>query len=113
MKEIFHGAFVRKEEEYDVQGGQDGVAIKRSHREDNDVGLNPAATKKRTLGEPPTEGCPNSLTGYEWKTSKMIAEPRVYKKNIYIYINISDGLLSYHSSIITLHSFFFHDALNI
>ena len=32
--------------------------VKRPHREDKDVGSNPAANEKRTLGHPPTEGSP-------------------------------------------------------
>ena len=39
-------------------GGQDRVVVKRPHREDKDVGSNPAVTEKRTFGDPPTEGSP-------------------------------------------------------
>ena len=37
------------------------------------------ATKMDVGMTPPTEGGPTVLTGREWKTSKMIAEPRLYK----------------------------------
>ena len=39
-------------------GVRDSVAVKRLHREDKDVGSNPAATAKWTLGDPSTEGGP-------------------------------------------------------
>ena len=42
--------------------------------------LQAAATKMDVGVTPPTEGGPTVLTGREWKTSKMIAEPRLYKK---------------------------------
>ena len=50
------------------------VAVKLPCRENKDVGLSPAVTKKQK-----NRRWPNSPTGHEWKTSKMIAEPRLYK----------------------------------
>ena len=41
-----------------IDGGQDRVELNRLHHEDRDVGSNPAATKKWTFGDPPTEGNP-------------------------------------------------------
>ena len=38
--------------------GQDRVVVKPPHHEEKDVGSNPAATEKRTLGDPPKEGSP-------------------------------------------------------
>ena len=40
------------------KGDEDRVVVKRLHSEGKDVGSNPAATEKRTLGDPPTEGSP-------------------------------------------------------
>ena len=37
------------------------------------------STENGHWGDPPTEGGPNSPTGREWKTSKMIGEPRLDK----------------------------------
>ena len=55
------------------KGGRNSVAIKRPCREDKVVGSNPADTENRT------EGGSIVLTGREWKSSKMIAEPRLFK----------------------------------
>ena len=54
--------------------GQDRVAVKRPHREDKDVGLNPAATEIRTLGDPSTEGSPmvqQGLSGDQQHKAKL------------------------------------------
>ena len=44
--------------EYRPLRGRDRVAVKHPHRKDKDMGSNPAVIKKRTLGDPPTEGSP-------------------------------------------------------
>ena len=46
------------------------------------MGSNPASGSNENgrWDDPPTEGGPIVLTGREWKTSKKIAEPRLYKK---------------------------------